>query len=69
MDIALILLLVLVVYSVAVFLFMRFFAFIRNCDSEMRTMIGSKRVIERFPVVPSRKKRSKKVRAPRLAHA
>ncbi len=69
MEIALILLLILLVYSVAVFLFMRFFAFIGSCDSEMRMMIGGKRVLGRLPDVTSRRKRSKRARAPRLAHA
>lgn len=68
METALVLAIIFLVYSVAVFLFMRFFAFVRNCDSEMRTMIGSKKLHGRFAVSP-KKKKSRKARAPRLAHA
>ena len=57
------------VYSVAVFLFMRFFAFIRNCDSEMRTMIDARKFPGRFSVITPKKKKARKARVPRLAHA
>jgi hypothetical protein len=69
METALVLMIIFLVYSVAVFLFMRFFAFVRNCDSEMRKLIGTKKPHGRFSMVSSKKKKTRKARIPRLAHA
>ena len=69
METALVLTLIALVYGVAVLLFIRFFAFIRSCDSEMRTMVENRRMDSRFPQAASRKRKTKKTRAPRVVPA
>lgn len=69
METALTLAFIVLFYLIALALFLRFFAFLRNCDSEMRLMIENGKNGDRFPVISQKKKRMRRARAPRLAAA
>ncbi len=67
MDTTLTIALIAISYFVALAIVMRFFAFLRTCDSEMRLMIKGGKEGSRFRVISHKKKR--KARTPRFATA
>jgi len=69
MDTALTVVLIVLFYFAALALFMRFFAFLRSCDSGMRLMISDGKKDGRFPIIGHKKKKIRKARAPRFVAA
>lgn len=68
MNIVTIVFFFLLVYSITVAIFIRFFAFVRNCDRDLMLMMEKKSLSPRLNGSRKRRK-TRRPRVPRLAHA